>query len=235
MVRPWTFHLGAGALCLDFANTVSWRRSSTPIERLQTYADLAAWAGQLELVSRGDQRRLRRMMAIHPRDAERTLAQARALRETIFAIFAAISEDRSPDAGDLRALEGWLKRAMAHSRLAAAHGRYQWVPATDAGLAQVLYRVALSAAALLGSDQTARIGQCAGRQCRWLWLDRTRNRSRRWCDMAVCGNRAKARRYAARLSGSSAGRKSRRPAASTPATRRPKPAAASDRRAHRSS
>jgi len=245
MVSAWTFHTGAGALCLDFANTLSWRRSATPIERLQTHADLSSWARQLGLVSRRDELRLRRAAAVHPRRARQLLAQARALRETIFAIFAAISEGHAPDDRDVRSLEGWLKLAVAGSRLDAADGPYRWLPAAGARMAPVLWRVALSAGELLGSDRSARIGQCAGRDCRWLWLDRTRNQSRRWCDMAVCGNRAKAQRYAARrpalmasrvrASGSSAGRRSRRPAASRPATDTQKSASASCPRSHRSS
>jgi len=245
MVSPWTFHTGAGALCLDFANTLSWRRSSAPIERLQTTADLGSWARQLGLISRRDELRLRRAAAVHPGRSRHTLAQARALRETIFAIFAAISEGRVPDDRDLRSLEGFLKVALVHSRLAAATGPYHWVPTLGARMEHVLWSIALSAGELLGSDQTARIGQCAGRDCRWLWLDQTRNQSRRWCDMAVCGNRAKARRFAerrpatggsrARASESSSARRSRQPAVSTPATGRRKSASGSYRRGHRSS
>lgn len=245
MVMSWTFHTGAGALCLDFANTLSWRRSATPIERLETYADLASWARQVGVVSRRDELRLRRAAAGHPRSARQTLKQGRALRESVFAIFAAISEDRPPGDSDLRSLEDWLKLAVARSRLGAARGRYRWLPITDAGMAHVLWRVALSAGELLTSGQTDQLGQCAGRDCRWLWLDKTRNRSRRWCDMAVCGNRAKARRYAqrqlasdrngARASGWSAGRRNPRPAASGPTTEKPKSASTSYRRGHRSS
>src|SRR3989442_266480 len=180
MVRPWTFHTGAGALCLDFANTLSWRRSASPIERLRTYADLGSWARQLGLVSGRDELRLRRAAAPHPRHAHQMLAQARALRETIFAIFAAISESRVPNDRHLRSLEGYLKVAVAHSRLVRANGPYHWRPTAAAGMAPVLWSIALSAAELLGSEQTDRIGQCAGRDCRWLWIDRTRNQSRRW-------------------------------------------------------
>jgi predicted RNA-binding Zn ribbon-like protein len=195
MVRPWTFHIGAGALCLDFANTLSWRRSAAPIERLQTYYDLSRWAQQLRLISRREELRLRRQGAVRPGQSGRTLAQARALRETIFAIFAAISERRVPDDRDLKTLEGYLKVAVAHSGLAAQDGAYHWAPIHQVGMARVLWSIALSAGELLGSARAARLGQCSGRDCRWLWLDRTRNQNRRWCDMAVCGNRTKARRF----------------------------------------
>jgi|ERR671934_433257 predicted RNA-binding Zn ribbon-like protein len=228
MVRPWRFHLGEGALCLDFVNTLSWRRSTHPIERLRTFSDLVAWARQAGVISRERERDLNIDAAAHPRRSLRTMVAARELRETTFATFAAISEGRRPAANGLRAMEGWIQGAVAHGRLVPSRGRYRWEPSADAdGLPSILWRVALSADALLASEDANRIGQCSGRDCRWLWIDRTRNLSRRWCDMAVCGNRAKARRHYARrqgleasATGRSASRRTRRLAGLAPATGR---------------
>jgi len=196
MVSPWQFHITAGALCLDFANTVSWRRSGSPIERLQTYADLASWGRQVGLMSQPEERRLNREAAAHQRRLLRTLATARSLREAIFAVFARISEGGVPPNRDLRALEAWIRTAVEHSKMVVRSGRYRWEPVAGASrMDDMLWRVALSADELLSSGAVRRIGQCSGRDCRWLWIDRTRNHSRRWCDMAVCGNRAKAHRH----------------------------------------
>lgn len=196
MVRRWQFHITAGILCLDFANTLSWRRSARPVERLETFEDLASWARQVGLVSRSQEARLCREATTDPLHAARRLRQARVLREAIFGVAAAITENRDPSERDVRALEDPIRKAVAHSHLARQNRDFRWEPAPQGDpMDQVLWRVALSAQDLLTSDQARRIGQCAGRDCRWLWIDQTKNRSRRWCDMAVCGNRAKAHRH----------------------------------------
>src|SRR5438128_12303876 len=102
MVSTWRFHITAGALCLDFANTVSWRRSTAPIERLRTAADLASWGRQVGLLSPPQERRLNREAAAHQRRSLRTLTAARSLREAIFAIFVRLSERDVPADGDIR-------------------------------------------------------------------------------------------------------------------------------------
>src|SRR5947199_7931381 len=195
MVSTWQFHVTGGALCLDFANTVSWRRSGAPIERLRTSADFASWGRQVGLLSRPQELRLNREAAVHRRQSLHTLTAARSLREAIFAIFVPLSERDVPADGDLRELEAWIRIAVRHSSVVARHGRYRWEPAVAPLMEQVICHVALSANDLLFSDALHRIGQCSGRDCRWLWIDRTRNHTRRWCDMAVCGNRAKAHRH----------------------------------------
>ena len=89
---------------------------------------------------------------------------------------------------------------MARSQLVAVEGGYTWV--WDEGgraLDSMLWPVARSAADLLTSGELQAVRQCAGRACGWLFLDTSRNRTRRWCDMSVCGNRAKARRHHERL------------------------------------
>ena len=201
MVRGWTFHISGDALCLDFANTLSWRRSARPIERLVTYEDLLSWARQVGAITRADEGRLSRDAARHPRAATRRLTAGRRLREAIFGIFAGISEGRQPAAENLTHLIAWIRRAVDHSGLVQRNGHYRWVPLSGKAhlIDEVLWKVALSAEELLTSLDTIHVGQCSGRDCRWLWIDRTRNHSRRWCDMAVCGNRAKARRHYERL------------------------------------
>src|SRR5437867_3634511 len=145
MVSTWRFHITAGALCLDFTNTVSWRRSRAPIERLRTAADLASWGRQVGLLSPPQERRLNREAAAHPRRSLRTLAAARALREAIFAIFARLTERGVPAKADLRELEAWIRIAVRHSSIVARHGRYRWEPAGAPRMEQVLCHVALSA------------------------------------------------------------------------------------------
>jgi predicted RNA-binding Zn ribbon-like protein len=199
MVRQWRFHVSAGILCLDFANTVSWRRSEAPIDRIKSAADLFSWARQAGAITAASERRLAREALANPRQAARLLAEARALRETVFEVFAARSEGRAPGNRDLLHLQRWIRVALGHSRLTGFAGSYRWQLESDSELQSVLWMVALSVESLLRSAELGFIGQCDGRDCRWLWIDRTRNHSRRWCDMAVCGNRAKAQRHHKRM------------------------------------
>jgi predicted RNA-binding Zn ribbon-like protein len=71
----------------------------------------------------------------------------------------------------------------------------------DGVLELPIWIVARSAADLLVSSELERVRECAGEKCDWLFLDASRNQSRRWCDMAACGNRAKAQRNYARRRG----------------------------------
>jgi predicted RNA-binding Zn ribbon-like protein len=195
MVSAWKFHLGAGSLCLDFANTVSWRRSNAPIERLDTVADLASWSRQVGLITRSREQAIIGAAARHARQSSALLRDARRLREAIFEVLGSVSEGGPAPGEAFEQLQDWIHEAIGRSRLHRVDDRYRWKQDQHIDLRDVLHSVALSCEALLRSDDVARIGRCSGRDCRWLWIDRTKNRSRRWCDMAVCGNRTKVHRY----------------------------------------
>ena len=92
-----------------------------------------------------------------------------------------------------------LEQAPARDALSARDGGFAWAAgAPGTPLRRPLWPVLWSAADLLTSDRLARVRSCGDPRCGWLFLDTSRNRSRRWCDMADCGNRAKARRHYAR-------------------------------------
>jgi predicted RNA-binding Zn ribbon-like protein len=197
MGRPaeYVFDLSGGRLCLDFANTASQRRTE-PQERLRSYADLVAWARQTGLVDRTDAQALLREAARRPAEAEAVLEHARALRETLFLLFSATAAGGTPPGDAVAALNAALPAALAHRRLASgANGlAWEWERAGGA-LDSPLWPVVHSAAELLASDERRALRECAAGTCAWLFLDHSRNHSRRWCDMKVCGNRVKARRH----------------------------------------
>lgn len=192
----WAFHVSGGRLCLDFANTISWRRSERPIERLQTFRDLVSWARQAGLVRDREAARLLREANQRPAGGGLLLRTALQLREVIFRVFVRISQGEPPLEEDLASLNHWIARSLPHARLVPLLEGFawSWTPTRDP-LAPVLWSVVRSAAELLTSSDLRRVRQCAGSSCRWLFMDTTRNRSRRWCDMAVCGNRAKSARH----------------------------------------
>ena len=194
----YVFQLTGGRLCLDFANTLSGGRER-PTERLIAYRDLVTWGRQAGVLSDGDARHLARVAAQHPHDAARTLAAAIALRETLYRIFSSVIDASGTAPADLAALNAALARAAARLRVVARADRFEWAWAADGeALDRVLWPVVRSAADLLVSEEVAKVRRCAGDTCDWLFLDTSRNHTRRWCDMRDCGNRAKARRYYAR-------------------------------------
>jgi predicted RNA-binding Zn ribbon-like protein len=198
--RPWRFHLSGGRLCLDFANTVSWRASGRPIDRLAGYGDLIAWGRQTRLLSAGDAARLAREAARRPAAVGRVLAEARALRETIYRLFRALAEGRAAGAAELASLNRALAEAARRRQVIGRGKRFVWTWRSEEPLRELLWPVVHSAAELLTSAGVEHLRTCASPRCGWVFLDTSRNRQRRWCDMRVCGNRAKARRFYARQS-----------------------------------
>jgi predicted RNA-binding Zn ribbon-like protein len=183
--------------CLALANTVRWHASDHPEETLRSYAGLVAWARAAEMLTTPAARRLLHAAADRPAEAARVLKRAVALRETIYRIFVALIHKRPPAGSDL---DG-LNRALAHSAGCArvvktAKGFARTWGTDDAALDSLLAPLAFSAAELLVSEGRERVGQCADdRGCGWLFLDTSKNRTRRWCDINDCGNRAKQRRH----------------------------------------
>jgi len=200
-------NLIGGRPCLDFVNTVGGRvsrpgrarkrdyRDHVLIERLGSYDALVAWAELAGLFSAKEGGWLRDAAARHPNLAGAVLARALELREAIYRILRASQQGWHPDADDLAVLNRELRGARLHERLGGVPPLvWEW-EGSDSDLDQVLWPVLRDAAELLTSDALSRLGQCAGHECGWLFLDTSRGHRRRWCDMADCGNRAKVRRF----------------------------------------
>lgn len=197
---PWIFHIGYGALCLDFANTVSWRGSSEPADRLPTYGELVRFFVQTGLLSDAEARRLQREAARRPDRAARTLRRAVELREALYRTFSGLSAGRPPQPSDLATLNALLPEALARLRVSRDGSRFGWQWSGDAeSLDRVLWPVARDAAVFLTSTGFSRLRTCENPRCGWVFLDTTKSGTRRWCSMAVCGNRNKLRRFRQRL------------------------------------
>ena len=162
-------------------------------ERLRRPGGLVASAG---LVEKRRAAGLVQRAAAHPRQAARTLAAAVELREALFRLFSAVAAGLRLPPADLAALNRWLAKSLGRLRLAATGDGIEWGWADEPeALDAPLWRVARSAADLLTGEDRTDLRECADGGCRWLFLDRSRNHSRRWCDMKACGNRAKVRRH----------------------------------------
>ncbi len=189
-----------GALCLDFVNTVDPRHAPGRREYLDSYPALAEWAYHAGGIDAAAGERLLKAAARNPSEAQRILQRAITLREALYPIFAQAINGQPPAREDLDTLHGELASAMTHIRLHwASTGFTSGWDDPGHGLARVLWPVTQSAVELLVHGPLGRVRECPGDgNCGWLFLDFSKNASRRWCEMRTCGNRAKARRYLAR-------------------------------------
>jgi predicted RNA-binding Zn ribbon-like protein len=183
-------------LCLELCNaTIDWHASRHPVEHLQDYCDLVAWGHEVGLIGPGASTALNAIAARQPQRAGAALNRLVALREVCYRTFAEVAHHRTPGAGEIAGLNGFLARSLSAAAVMPAGEGFVWSwQAID--LDWALWPVARSAADLLTSEELDRLGQCADdRGCGWLFIDATRSRRRRWCSMESCGNRAKQRRH----------------------------------------
>lgn len=184
----------AGGLCLDFVNTLYWRGTSTPTDELTGFQPLLDW---LEKKGGHDKSALKAVgawSAEKPAKAELLLTEAVTLREAIHRLFAAAASDEPLPAADFAAVNTALAEAPARRKLASSNSGWE-VAWTEASAPALLAPVLWSAADLLLSRDRRRIRQCANAKCLYLFIDESKNGTRRWCDMSSCGNRAKAQRH----------------------------------------
>lgn len=187
-----TLEIIGGALCLNFANTVN-SRLETEHDYLLTYPDLTGWAGRLTVFSGAQLAHLDAAADQDPRQANQVLREAVELRELLYRLFASTAHQTEPRREDLDAFVQWWGEAVAHGQLSRGKDGYtlEWSAAQD--LKAPLWPIVHSAGNLLLSSELAQVKECPG--CGWLFLDTSKNRSRRWCSMNTCGVSDKMRRY----------------------------------------
>jgi predicted RNA-binding Zn ribbon-like protein len=188
------FELIAGHPALDLVNTLDWRfRKEGPEESLKSYDDLLRFAQECGMLKPAQIRQLR------PVRGAQVLARCIELREAIAEILYARLDGRSPAAASLRTLERSIQAARREQQLRWKEKQLEWHwRENDAELP--LWALSLSASDLMISEAVDGVRACANQECRWLFLDTSKNHTRRWCDMKVCGNRMKARRFKAQRS-----------------------------------
>jgi predicted RNA-binding Zn ribbon-like protein len=186
--------LAGGHLALDFANTAGVHGQAPESEWLAGYEDLAWWGLRAGAVDEAEARALLARAGEDADQAAAVFARAITLREALYRVFSPVCHGECPANDDLALINDELARALPHLRVVAEGSELRWAW-EGSGLDRVLWPVVRAAADLLTSGELVRIGECEGDHCEWLYLDTSRNRSRRWCVMSDCGNRAKARRH----------------------------------------
>jgi predicted RNA-binding Zn ribbon-like protein len=183
-----------GDPALDLVNTVDWTPRGQVDERLDDYRRLTEWAQGAGLASRREATALAARAAARPQEASAALRLAREVRQAIRRAMAARAHG-APSAADVAELNRLLADALPHLRLARG-GEGLELAWQDAGLhlESPVWGAVWSAAKLLASEEADRLRVCAGPDCGWMYVDRSRNGLRRWCEMATCGTREKSRR-----------------------------------------
>ncbi|MFZ0708267.1 MAG: ABATE domain-containing protein [Candidatus Korobacteraceae bacterium] len=194
--QQFQFDLSGGHVALDFANSISRRDSpEKTVEHLTSYHELIAFALQSNLIARQEADALAHEAHAQKRNAAQTLRKAIAFREAIFRVFAHLAAGGSAPAEALSSVEETATESLTHRHIVRANGGYQWAWDEAPKLERILWPIASSAVDLLVSPELHQLRECEAGDCYWLFLDNSRNRSRRWCSMSSCGNREKARRH----------------------------------------
>lgn len=190
---------------LDLVNTVDWTSRGLVNERLTGYEELTRWAEGAGLLTSLDRERLRRAALRAPRSARIALERGLRLRSVIQRVCSSIASGHDAT-GAWDAFNRELGAVLPHLRVSprksrrgrALRAEWAW-DAYRKRLDSMLWPVIWSAARLVASDDARRIRVCAGPDCGWMYVDRSRNGLRRWCRMETCGTEEKSRRRRERL------------------------------------
>lgn len=190
------FELSGGHPALDFANTVDNRPSPRRKELLNSCADLIAWARQAGLLSSRQAATLSRQARRSPDQARELLRRAVTLREALYETLSARVAGKPLPGAALATVNRVLPGVLKRSHLVRENGGFKWeFSGATPRLEQLLWSIGRVIADFLTSENLPSLRECAADECGWLFLDHSRNRSRRWCNMKVCGNRDKVRRF----------------------------------------
>jgi predicted RNA-binding Zn ribbon-like protein len=197
--RAGSLDLIADDLALDFANTESGRGFPSHQNHFREAANVVEWLRHANALPVDEADWLGKRVAERADLAADLLAQAVALRQAIHDIGAALGHRAKPPEAALASLSALHARCVAKAELApgALSCRWSWSVRT-APVEAALGPIALAAVRLFTEGDFDRIRECGGHACGWLFYDRSKNNRRRWCEMEVCGNRAKQRRLAVR-------------------------------------
>ena len=187
-----------GNSALDLVNTVSgWGYDAE--DWVPDMESFLVWARMCGLLDEGEKKQAARLAESSAAAAGRVLASVKELRFVLWSLITSLQNRKTAKPGDLSVINQWMRRLALAEQVVAKRNKIEFAIKRDISVLELIgLRVTAAALALLKNPPTARIKTCPGENCGWKFVDRSKNRSRRWCDMAVCGNLVKAREYRAR-------------------------------------
>lgn len=192
LASVYHFKFYTGVPCLDFFVTLRGRKEER-LETLRSFEALAAWGQLAGIVDAQGLRQLRRVSPVRGRSYVRA---AIALREALYRIFTAVARREPVPTKDVMSLNRLLRRGKVYWQLDVAAGgqSVKKIVAPD-GPWGLLLAIGQSALDLLASDNVGLVRACANPRCSVIFVDQSKNHSRRWCSMARCGNLMKVTRF----------------------------------------
>lgn len=184
-----------GQLALDFVDTIDVPAGER-FDHLQSYATVVSWSAWAGAIDSDTAERLARTAEAHPRQAAAMFGKAHRLRAVLTETFGGLVDGGSASEHVWTGLRPYVAAGYGAATLAGAPGEMHWSWRDADDLATALHPVAVAAAELLVSDELPMVKRCAN--CPWLFVDRSRNHGRRWCDMNDCGRVRKIELYVAR-------------------------------------
>jgi predicted RNA-binding Zn ribbon-like protein len=194
--QGYLFELSGGDLSLDFVNTVDSRPLPQPRELLNSYTNLLSWSNQVGLLNAKQEFLLRKKAKSRPAETEKARKLALHVRECLFRLFFHLTENQNVPADLMNEWNRLVRKSMTHYQMVPGENGLRWKQLTrDYDFESILWPIIHAAVKLLIGDRANRIRRCASAKCDWMFLDTSKRGNRRWCDMTVCGNRAKASRF----------------------------------------
>ena len=190
----------ADSVCVDFLNTVERGVRYRHRDWIDSYAALVRWSEKAGAVGSDEVRALLKQSATHSRRASRVLSKAVRLRNVLRELFAAISAGTAPSSRAIDDLNEFLVEANTARMVEWTSRGPIWKWRSDSvELERPLWSITMSAAELMTSPTVNHVRNCANPQCSWMFVDSSKNKTRRWCEMKVCGNQSKAREHYAKM------------------------------------
>ena len=194
--------LDEGFLCIDYVNTLEWRKSPNLSDRFRAYDDLVDWAKQKKLIESAIVKSLRERAAKRTTNADQAIEEARSFRGLLDKIFSATSAGDLPKKTEMKQFNKMLSRALCHLELVIDREEFRLeTNAKNDLLSPILWPIAISAAQLLSSYEIERIGECLDEDgCGYFFYDTSKNHSKKYCG-SNCATRAKVRRFRSKKAG----------------------------------
>jgi predicted RNA-binding Zn ribbon-like protein len=183
-----TYKLIGEEICFDFVNTISWPETEREHDWLHSAENFIKWASSTGIINK---RQALKMQSQSNAALNQQMKEVFSIRKELYLILTAFAFEKKTDASVIRKLD-----ILFHKIVKTRHidtGNCEWVWDEPATLPEVLNPVIWNAVYVITELDHSRIKHCD--TCNWLFYDKTKNKSRRWCDMDDCGSRDKALRY----------------------------------------